>query len=338
MIKIQRNFCLDRYNTFRISVMAENFIEVHSIDDIEKLMQSVIFKTNSHFILGGGSNILFTKDYEGLVIHPSITGIESVEVYDEYEYFRVGSGVVWDDFVAYAVEKDRSGIENLSGIPGMVGASPIQNIGAYGKEVKDVITKVEGFDLGAGTFKSYSNEECRFGYRTSLFKETMRNEFLVCYVTFRLKKPPHILDASYGTLEQELLKYPDRNISTVRLAVRSIRNLKLPDPQKIGNAGSFFKNPVIQRNAAEKLRKQHPSLPLYPAGDETMKLSAAWLIDEAGCKGLHLGKAATHRDQPLVLINLGGAKGNEILKLSHYIQDKVDKLFGIRLEEEVNVV
>jgi UDP-N-acetylmuramate dehydrogenase len=338
MTKIQPNYSLQNLNTFRIEAVADYFTEINTVDDLPGLTETEIFSQTSHLILGTGSNILFAQDYKGLVIHPALEGIEVLNEDTDTLSVRVGSGVVWDRFVEYAVEHHWGGVENLSGIPGTVGASPIQNIGAYGTEVKDIITNVEGYDLDLKAFKSYNNHACKFGYRTSLFKEELKNRFIVCYVTFRLTKPPHKLETSYGTVEKELQNHTDRSIATMRKVICAIRNSKLPDPAKVGNAGSFFKNPVIENTVLVKLRKLHPALPGYPFTDDSSKLSAAWLIEQAGCKGLQLGNAATHRDQPLVVINMGGATGKEILRLSVYIKNKVLKMFGIQLEEEVNIV
>jgi UDP-N-acetylmuramate dehydrogenase len=337
-LDIQANFPLDSLNTFGISANADYFLRVRSTDILPELAKSALFKNSDHFILGGGSNILFTQHYHGFIIHPEIPGIEIVEEDDRHAVVKVASGVIWDDFVKWTMEQNLAGVENLSGIPGKIGASPIQNIGAYGVEVKDVIVQVDGYDLETQNFKTFENNSCNFGYRSSIFKTSMKNRFVVCYVTFRLTKPPHTLITHYGSIEQELAKCGKRTIRAVRDCVLSIRNAKLPDPGKTGNAGSFFKNPVIGQAIAEKLNKKYPSLPVYPVNESTVKLSAAWLIEEAGCKGLHLGRAATHRNQPLVLINLGEATGKEILKLSRYIQEKVFTVFGVRLEEEVIIM
>jgi UDP-N-acetylmuramate dehydrogenase len=338
MLKIQSDFPLYRSNTFGIHALAEFYTDIHTNEDLVELADSDIFDRTDHLILGGGSNILFTRNYRGLIIHPAISSFEITDDDNRYASVRVGSGVVWDSLVEWAITKNLGGIENLSGIPGTVGASPIQNIGAYGTEVKDAISHVEGFDLKEKDFRTFTADACKFGYRTSLFKESMKNRFVVCYVTFRLTKPPHKLVTHYGTIEEELKKYPQITIATVRKAVLAIRNSKLPDPMKIGNAGSFFKNPVVKNDLANDIKKTHPAAPVYPAGNDRSKLSAAWLIDQAGCKGLRIGNAATHLNQPLVLVNLGGATGKEILELAAYVKNKVAEMFDIQLEEEVNIV
>ncbi len=338
MNQIQSDFALQHSNTFGIIASTAFYTEIDSLVQIPELIETEIFKKMPHLILGEGSNMLFTQNFSGLTLRSRITGFEKVDEDKEYVHIRVGSGTIWDEFVAIAIENSWGGIENLSGIPGTVGASPIQNIGAYGVEVKDIVVKVEGYDFDQKTFKTFDNASCNFGYRTSYFKENLKNKFLVCYVTFRLKKAPHLLMTTYGAIEKELAKYPEKSISTIRNAVCAIRNAKLPDPAVLGNAGSFFKNPTIDVGQAEELKKSYPTIPTYPAADNRVKLSAAWLIDQAGCKGITQGQVASHKEQPLVLINLGGATGEEVLALAQFIEKRVYDVFGVMLEKEVNIV
>lgn len=335
---IKTNYSLRTLNTFGVETKADYYVDIHSDEDLEKLSVHELLTNNSILILGGGSNILFTGDFRGLVIHPKFMGIEQIDEDERSVIVRAGSGVIWDDFVRHAVNYGWGGVENLSIIPGNVGASPIQNIGAYGVEVKEVIEKVEGFHLSKRIFSDYSGSDCQFGYRTSIFKHELKNDFLITHVTFRLLKPPHVLSTGYGAVEEKLRTYHERSISAVREVITEIRNAKLPDPDKIGNAGSFFKNPVIQNDMASDLKKRFPDIPLYPAENSNSKLSAAWLIDKVRCKGIRKGNAGTHDKQPLVLINLGNATGNEIIQLAEYIRKKVEKKFGVRLESEVNII
>lgn len=338
MIEIKENFELLRYNTFRIDVKAKYFIEVSNEEEISELLRSEVYNKNSHLILGGGSNILFTRDHEGLVIHPAITGINIVDETDDEITVKVGSGVVWDEFVEYAVTRNWGGIENLSNIPGTIGASPVQNIGAYGAEVKDVVAKVEGINLLSGKPESYLNTQCKFEYRNSIFKSEYKNNLLINHVTFRLNKPPHSLKTQYGAIEQELANYDNKDIATIRAIICKIRQIKLPQVEKIGNAGSFFKNPVVPSAEVKRIQSPYQDVPVYPFNDDKVKISAAWLIDKAGCKGLHLGNAGTYEKQPLVLINLGNAKGQEIVDLANFIKERVVEKFGIQLEPEVNII
>jgi UDP-N-acetylmuramate dehydrogenase len=338
MIEIKENFGLLPYNTFRIDVKANYFVELKNEEEISELFQFDIFHKQNHLILGGGSNILFTKNFNGLIMHPVIKGMDLLDETDEEIVIKVGSGVVWDEFVEFAVKKDWGGIENLSNIPGNVGASPIQNIGAYGREVKNVIEKVEGIILSSGKSINFANSQCNFGYRTSIFKREFRNDILITRVTFRLKKQPHILITHYDPIENELLKYKTRNIDTIRKIICDVRGLKLPKVEEIGNAGSFFKNPVIPVDMAEKLKSIHSGIPIYRVDDKVAKLSAAWLIEKAGCKGLRQGNAGTYDKQALVLINLGNALGEEIVALGKFIQQNVFNEFGVSLEAEVNIV
>jgi UDP-N-acetylmuramate dehydrogenase len=338
MVEIKENFSLQEYNTFGIDVFAKYFIKVSKEEELDQLIESELFRNNPHLILGGGSNVLFTNDYAGLVIHPSIGGIEIIEETKTEVLINCGSGIVWDELVQYCVEHDWGGIENLSNIPGNVGACPIQNIGAYGVEVKQVIEKVEGFDLKDKSKLTFLRDQCDFGYRDSIFKRQYRNDFMITHVSFRLKKTPHSLNTSYIALTKELEKYSQKTIQTIRKIVIEIRRSKLPDVNILGSAGSFFKNPVVSEEISNKISSLYPDSPKFRSENGLIKLSAAWLIDRSGCKGLQFGNASTYLQQPLVIVNLGNATGKEIMTLSKIICEKVNEKFGVILEPEVNII
>jgi UDP-N-acetylmuramate dehydrogenase len=338
MIEIKENFGLYSYNTFRITANAKYFVEVNHEREIAELIQCHAFQNNQHLILGGGSNILFTGNFGGLIIHPRISGIHVVDETERDVLVKVGSGVVWDTFVEYAVTHNWGGIENLSEIPGNTGASPIQNIGAYGTEIKDTVEKVECFNLKSGNLLSFSNGQCEFGYRNSIFKKKYKNDLIIIHVFFRLKKPPHTLITNYDTIQHELRRNKNINIGTLRKIVCDIRRSKLPSVSQTGNAGSFFKNPTVTHEKAEKISSDFKEAPVYNTNNNMIKLSAAWLIEKSGCKGIRCGNVGTYEKQPLVLINLGKATGKEIIDLAKYIQQKVLDKFGIELEPEVNII
>lgn len=338
MVDFKTNFPLKQYNTFGIDITTDFFTEITSTSDLNELIASDIFKTQPRLILGGGSNILFTKNFQGLTIHSGIAGIDAIEENKDFVYVKVGSGVVWDELVEYSVSKGWGGLENLSAIPGQVGASPIQNIGAYGVEVKDVIYEVIGIDLVKGQRLSFSNSDCEFAYRSSVFKKKFKNDFLLTHVVFQLKKPPHKLMTEYGQVEQALSSEKEKTISVMRNIICNIRSSKLPDVKKTGNAGSFFKNPVVSSRIADKLKSKISDIPLYKTSESEYKLSAAWLIEKAGCKGIQLGNAGSYKKQALVLINMGNANGKDIVNLADYIKNRVYELFDINLEIEVNII
>jgi UDP-N-acetylmuramate dehydrogenase len=334
---ILRNIALKNYNTFGIHLKADYFISVKS----EKEAISVFSRPGSLkepvFILGGGSNLLFTKNFQGTIIHPEIMGIKKVEQKPDYIIVSSGAGVPWDYFVEWTVNKGFGGLENLSLIPGMVGAAPVQNIGAYGVEVKDTIEKVRAISLTNGSVKEFSNEECRFGYRDSIFKDDLKGKYLITKVFFKLLINPSF-NTIYGSLKEETEKLGRISLHSVREAVIKIRSGKLPDPSQIGNAGSFFKNPVISKSVAEKLRQKYPLIPCYDDPSGSAKIAAGWLIDQCGWKGKRNGDAGVHDKQALVLVNYGKATGMEILKLSDEIRQSVSDKFGILLEKEVEVI
>jgi UDP-N-acetylmuramate dehydrogenase len=323
------------YNTFGIDVSASRFLEYASVAELkEYIAQGAV--TTPFLHIGGGSNLLFTKDYDGLILHSRIGGIEVTAEDSQTVSLRVGAGVVWDDFVACCVEHGWYGVENLSLIPGEVGASAVQNIGAYGVEVKDLITAVETVNV-QGYGRVYSVEECEYAYRSSIFKRPENKSVFVTYVRFRLSKEErYTLD--YGTIRQELAKYPAPTLPIVRKVIIEIRESKLPDPKVMGNAGSFFMNPIVAKEKLEALQRDYPRIPYYELPDGRVKIPAGWMIDQCGWKGKSLGPAAVHDKQALVLVNRGGAKGSDIVALSDAVRASVRDKFGIDIHSEVNVI
>jgi UDP-N-acetylmuramate dehydrogenase len=335
-LKIQQNIPLKAYNTFGISVNAKRFIEVTSVYELQQLLKT----EKELFLLSGGSNMLLTKNIEKLVVHVNIKGI-SIDKEDENNvYLTVNAGEDWHEFILWCISNEYGGVENLSLIPGNVGTCPIQNIGAYGVEVKDIITKVEGLETSTGKLVSFSNTACKFGYRNSIFKNTHKGKIILTSVGFKLTKKEHQLNTSYGAIEKELaskkiLKPTLKNVSD---AVIAIRKSKLPDPKEIGNSGSFFKNPVISKEEFVKLQKANPNIPNYVVSENEIKIPAGWLVEQSGFKGKRFGDAGVHEKQALVLVNYGNASGKEIYQLAQKIQETVFKNFKISLEIEVNVM
>ena len=323
------------YNTFGIDVSASRFLEYASVAELkEYIAQGAV--TTPFLHIGGGSNLLFTKDYDGLILHSRIGGIEVTAEDSQTVSLRVGAGVVWDDFVACCVEHGWYGAENLSLIPGEVGAIAVQNIGAYGVEVKDLITAVETVNV-QGYGRVYSVEECEYAYRSSIFKRPENKSVFVTYVRFRLSKEErYTLD--YGTIRQELARYPAPTLPIVRKVIIEIRESKLPDPKVMGNAGSFFMNPIVAKEKLEALQRDYPRIPYYELPDGRVKIPAGWMIDQCGWKGKSLGPAAVHDKQALVLVNRGGAKGSDIVALSDAVRASVRDKFGIDIHPEVNVI
>jgi UDP-N-acetylmuramate dehydrogenase len=337
LMKHYPNYSLLPHNTFGMDVRAELFFEYDTVDELRSFLQTDDFLHRERFIhIGSGSNLLFKGDYDGIVIHSAIQTLEVTEDTTDHVLVRVGSGYVWDDFVAYCVEHGWAGVENLSAIPGEVGASAVQNIGAYGVEVKDVIVCVETMRLD-GTTQMFTNEECHYGYRDSIFKRELRGKHIVTHVTYRLEKEPtYRLD--YGDLHARVEAQGEPTLKTVRNAVTTIRDSKLPDPKVMGNAGSFFTNPVIPLTQYETLKAEYPNMPSYPIDNEHVKVPAGWLIDHAGWKGKALGRAAVHDRQALVLVNLGGATGLEVMTLAGRIREEVYNKYGIHITPEVNYI
>lgn len=329
---------LTTYNTFGIKVFAEEFSRFDSVETLHDILSQHTQKPL--LILGGGSNILFTKDFDGLVLRNEIMGKTIVSENEDDVLVKVGAGENWHQFVVYCIENNWGGIENLSLIPGNVGASPMQNIGAYGIEIKDVFHELEAYHIPTGELKVFSHEECAFGYRESVFKRALKGQYVIVNVTFKLQKRNHILKTSYGDIEGELKakNITSPTIRDVSNAVIAIRQSKLPDPKEIGNAGSFFKNPVVEKTIVENIKKTYPNVPSYPVDDNHVKLPAGWLIDTAGWKGKRIGNHGVHAKQALVLVNYSDAKGQQIYDLSTAILQDIYDRFGVELEREVNIL
>ncbi|MBN1414387.1 MAG: UDP-N-acetylmuramate dehydrogenase [Bacteroidales bacterium] len=337
MLSLRENISLLSYNTFGIALYAKWFAIPETTEDVIELLRNDRPEWKSKFVLGGGSNVLFTRNYEGLIIHPEIKGMEKVKKTKDNVWIRVGSGENWDDFVCYCVSNDLGGLENLSHIPGNVGASPVQNIGAYGAEVKDCIEKVETVMLKNCRKKVFSARECKFDYRNSIFKKELKNRCIITHVTFRLTRN-HEFKTRYPDLEKELDGYPETSIQTIREAIIAIRKKKLPEPAQLGNAGSFFKNPVLNIQQFNTIRQSFPSIPGYKCEEQRFKISAAWLIEQCHWKGKRIGNVGTYKKQPLVIVNHGSASGTEIVEFARRIQRAVKTHFGITLETEVNIL
>jgi UDP-N-acetylmuramate dehydrogenase len=337
MIRFLENLDLKPYNSFGISVSARSFFEFTEREDLVEFLQANKLPEKV-ITLGGGSNFLFTADFDGMILHPNIPGLGLVNEDRNYIYIEAGAGEKWDDMVSFAVKYGLGGVENLSNIPGNVGASPVQNIGAYGREAKDHIFLVKGVDLETEAMVEFTNEQCRFGYRDSIFKNELSGKIIITSVVYRLDKfPEFTLD--YGALKTETEKLGEVSLATIRQAVINIRSSKLPDPFVIGNAGSFFKNPVVENVLAERLKSKFDSIPLYSTDQpDKTKLAAGWLIEKCGWKGFRDGDAGVHNDQALVLVNYGNASGREIIALAEKIKTAVFEKFEVMLEPEVNVV
>ncbi|HCY97951.1 UDP-N-acetylmuramate dehydrogenase [uncultured Polaribacter sp.] len=335
-MKIQQNISLKEYNTFGIAANAKRFISVSSVYELQQLLKT----EKEVFLLSGGSNMLLTKDIDMLVVHLNITGVSIDTEDDKHVYLTVNAGEDWHEFVLWCIANDYGGIENLSLIPGNVGTCPIQNIGAYGVEVKDTITKVEGLEVATGKLVSFSNEDCKFGYRNSIFKNTHKGKIVLTSVGFKLTKKDHQLNTSYGAIKTELAsrKVIKPTLKDVSDAVIAIRKSKLPDPKEIGNSGSFFKNPVISKKQFLEIQKVHANMPNYIVSENEIKIPAGWLVEQSGFKGKRFGDAGVHEKQALVLVNFGNASGQDILELAKKIQITVFSKFQISLEIEVNIV
>jgi len=336
-MKIEKHTSLLPYNTFGIDVKADFFIEYESASDLQDVLKSEIVRNNRTLHIGGGSNLLFMHDFKGVILHSAIHSIQKIREDTDSVYLEVGSSVNWDDFVGYCVENGWGGVENLSLIPGEVGASAVQNIGAYGVEVKEVIVEVNTVEIETACFKAFMNEDCRYGYRDSIFKNELKGKYIITSVLFRLNKNPEFR-LKYQHLEDEVIKSGALNLSNIRKTIIHIRESKLPDPKITGNAGSFFMNPVIPKEQFLALQVLYPQIPHYFDSETSEKIPAAWLIDQCGWKGKHIGNAGVHEKQALVLVNLGGATGAEIVFLAEQIQHSVKQKFGIELKPEVNYI
>lgn len=336
MIREFHNTALRDRNSFRVEQQARRLVEFDAPTDLPPLFESL--GSEPWAVLAGGNNILFTRDYAGTLVVPVAQGIEVKESTDERVVLRVEAGLEWDDLVAWAVEHDLWGLENLSLIPGKVGAAPVQNIGAYGAEAKDTVLGVEFYHVPSGEFRRLEREACRFGYRESIFKQKLKGKVVIVAVEFGLsrKAAPNV---GYGDLQREVEARGGATLKNIREAVCAIRRSKLPDTAVLGNAGSFFKNPVVDRSVAEALRERYPEMPLYPSaeGPERLKLAAGWLIDRAGLKGYRQGAVGVHERQALVLVNHGGATGGEVIDLACHVACEVEKQFGVAIAPEVNI-
>ena len=340
MINIQEHTDLFSYNTFKIRVTARYFTAIRSVEEFKELIKTDVYTRERHFILGGGSNILLTGDYNGLVIKVDVKGIDVVSENEDTLTLKVGAGEPWHSFVMHCVTHNWGGVENLSLIPGTVGAAPMQNIGAYGIEIKNVINNVEAIDLTSGEIKVFSNPECSFGYRESVFKRALKGKYFISSVTLTLTKKNHRFNTTYGAIETTLNQHGVHELSVRAIsdAVIEIRQQKLPDPSVIGNAGSFFKNPTITKQHFEKLKGTYPKIPGYITENQEVKLPAAWLIEHCNWKGKTFNNIGVHPHQALVLVNYGGGTGEKIWALAQNILTSIKDKFGVELQPEVNVI
>lgn len=337
-MRIQENISLKSYNTFGIDAKAKYFANVNTIEELAEVLQLKGYP--ELFFLGGGSNMLLTQDVNALVTHVNIKGIHIVSETDDYVTVKANAGENWHEFIAWCIKHNFGGVENMSLIPGNVGTAPIQNIGAYGVELKDVFLECETIEIATGKHHVFTKAECNFGYRNSIFKQDQKGNHVIINVTFKLTKNNHVLKTSYGAITTELENQNIVNptIKDISNAVIAIRSSKLPDPKKIGNSGSFFKNPVISIDQFKELQSNFPEIPNYKISETLVKVPAGWLIDKAGFKGKTFGNYGVHKNQALVLVNYGDAKGSDILKLSKLIQDTIKRIFNINLEAEVNII
>jgi UDP-N-acetylmuramate dehydrogenase len=337
-MEIQHNFSLKKYNTFGIEAKAKQFVEVQSPSDLITILEQN--KSQKKLILGGGSNMLLTKDIEALVIHINLKGKKIIQENEDFVWVESQAGENWHEFVLWTIAQNFGGLENMSLIPGNVGTTPVQNIGAYGTEVKDTFISCEAMTIENQEIKTFTKEECRFGYRESVFKNEMKEQYVITSVVFKLTKRDHKINISYGDIATELAKNNIINpsLKDVSNAVIAIRQSKLPDPKELGNSGSFFKNPILLKSDFEKIHQQFPEMKYFDISETEVKVPAGWLIEQAGFKGKRFGDAGIHKNQALVLVNYGNATGQEILNVSKNIQETIFKTFGIHIEAEVNVI
>lgn len=337
-MKVLADFSLKNYNTFGIEAKAKQFIAVHSIDDLKNVLQQ--HSNDSKLILGGGSNMLLTKDVDALVIHIDLKGKKIIKEDDDFVWVASQAGENWHEFVLWTIGQNFGGLENMSLIPGNVGTTPVQNIGAYGTEMKDTFVSCEAIDISNSEIKTFNKEECSFGYRESIFKNDAKDQYIITSVVFKLTKHHHNINTSYGDILAELAKnqISSPTLKDVSDAVIAIRQTKLPDPKELGNSGSFFKNPILLKTAFDKIHARFPEMKFYEVSATEVKVPAGWLIEQAGFKGKRFGDAGIHKNQALVLVNYGNATGQEILAVSKNIQETIYKTFGIHIEAEVNVI
>jgi UDP-N-acetylmuramate dehydrogenase len=337
-MEILHNFSLKNYNTFGIEAKAEQFVAVHSVSELKSILEQS--KNQRKFVLGGGSNMLLTKNIEALVIHIDLKGKKILKEDADYVWVESQAGENWHQFVLWAIDQDFGGLENMSLIPGNVGTTPVQNIGAYGAEIKDFFVSCDAINIENQEMRTFTKEECNFGYRESIFKHEVKDQYIITSVVFKLTKQNHKINTSYGDITAELAK---NNITTPGLkdvsnAVIAIRKSKLPDPAELGNSGSFFKNPILLKSDFEKIHQNFPEMRFFDISETEVKVPAGWLIEQAGLKGKRFGDAGVHKNQALVLVNYGGATGQEILDVSKTVQDTVFNTFGIHIEAEVNII
>jgi UDP-N-acetylmuramate dehydrogenase len=337
-MQIKTNFSLKNYNTFGIEAKAKQFVAVHSLEELETVLKK--YQPEKKFILGGGSNMLLTQDIDALVIHIDLRGRKIIQENNDFVWIESQAGENWHEFVLWTIDQNFGGLENMSLIPGNVGTTPVQNIGAYGAEIKDTFVSCEAMDIHSQNIKTFTNEECQFGYRESIFKHEAKDQYIITSVVFKLTKKNHKISVAYGDIQSELAKHNIENptIKDVSNAVIDIRNSKLPNPKELGNSGSFFKNPVISKADFLKVQAKFPDVKFFEVGENEIKVPAGWLIEHAGLKGYRKDDAGVHKNQALVLVNYGNATGQEILSLSKYVQKTVFDKYGIAIEAEVNVI
>ena len=336
-MKIESDYSLKNYNTFGIEAKAKKFVEVTNVEELSEVLQNY---PEPKFLLGGGSNMLLTQDIDALVIYLNLKGKEIIKEDDDYAWVRAQAGENWHEFVLFCIDNNLGGIENMSLIPGNVGTTPVQNIGAYGTEIKDTFDSCEALHIESQELRQFNNVDCKFGYRESVFKNDEKGKYIITSVVFKLTKKNHKINTAYGDITAELdsrnIKNP--SINDVSDAVIAIRQSKLPNPKELGNSGSFFKNPIITKTEFDKIYAQNPTMPHYVVSEEFVKVPAGWLIEQAGFKGKRFGDAGIHKNQALVLVNYGNATGQEILAVARDIQSTVLAKYGIAIEAEVNII
>ena len=337
-MQIENNFSLKSYNTFGIEAKAKQFVAVQSNEELKTILEN--HSNDTKFILGGGSNMLLTQDINALVIHIDLKGKKVIQQDDDFVWVESQAGESWHEFVLWTIDQDFGGLENMSLIPGNVGTTPVQNIGAYGKEIKDTFISCEAMEIATQKMRTFTKEECNFGYRESIFKQNVKDQFIITSVVFKLTKHNHKINTSYGDITKELA---DNNITTPNLkdvsnAVIAIRQSKLPNPKELGNSGSFFKNPVVLKEDFLKVQAKFPEIKFYEVSPTEVKVPAGWLIENAGLKGYRKDDAGVHKNQALVIVNYGNATGKELLELSKFVQQTVFDKYGISIETEVNVI
>jgi len=337
-MEIHNQFSLKNYNTFGIEAKAKQFVAVHTIDDLRLVLQQNA--TEKKFVLGGGSNMLLTQDVDALVIHIDLKGKKIIQENEDFVWVECQAGENWHEFVLWTLRQNFGGLENMSLIPGNVGTTPVQNIGAYGTEIKDTMVSCTAMKIDSQDMKTFSNADCHFGYRESIFKQEAKDQYIITSVVFQLTKHNHKINTAYGDIQAELSKNGIDNptIQDVSNAVIAIRQSKLPDPKELGNSGSFFKNPILLKSDFEKIHAKFPDMKYFEISETEVKVPAGWLIEQAGFKGKRFGDAGIHKNQALVLVNYGNATGQEILNVSKNIQETIFNTFGIRIEAEVNVI